>query len=60
MLPVDLVLAEVRDRQAALRPPASTAVLAVRPNALRRAVGAWIVRLGRAIAGPSAASPRLA
>jgi hypothetical protein len=60
MLRIDLVLQEARDRQAALRPARRHAVLAARPNAIRRLVGGWLVRAGRVVAGHPTAHARLA
>lgn len=59
MVRIDLALEEARDRQAALRPSPRLPRTA-RPNALRRQLGVWIVRLGRAVAGHPAARARLA
>ena len=60
MLRIDLALAEARDRQAALRQHARPFPRRARSNAARRALGAWIVRLGRVIAGRPATTARLA
>jgi hypothetical protein len=57
---MDLVLQEARDRQASLRPSRRLVHRPTRPNAARRLVGAWIVRLGHAVAGRPAAHARLA
>ncbi len=59
MLRIELVLQEARDRQASLRPSRRLAA-ASRPNLVRRLVGGWIVRVGRAVAGHPAAHARLA
>jgi hypothetical protein len=60
MLHIDLALDEARDRQAALRHPVCAPRASSRPNAVRRLLGVWIVRLGWAVAGGRAAAARLA
>ncbi len=60
MLQIDITLSRVRDRQAALLASAVPGRHARhgRPNAVRRQLGAWIVRLGLAIAGRPGTSLR--
>ncbi len=59
MLPVIVALQEARDREVSLRRrvlrPRSDR-LAARPASLRRRVGAWLVRLGRTVAGQPASA----
>jgi deoxycytidylate deaminase len=55
MFRIDVALHEARDRQAALRRASAMALLARRPATLRRQLGAWLVRTGRVIGGPSTA-----
>lgn len=57
MLRIELALQQAHDRQAALRRPASERPHSRRPNAARRLVGAWLVRLGRAVAGRPSSAP---
>lgn len=56
MLHVELVLAAAHERQAALRHAAALPG-AVRFRPVRRRVGAWLVRLGRTVGGPTVSSP---
>jgi len=53
MLQIDITLSRVRERQAALFASAvpSRQARRERPNAVRRQLGAWIIRVGLAIAG---------
>ena len=60
MLPIDLALAAARDRQTALRHPARALLPPARPNAARRLLGVWIVRVGWAVAGSRTSAARLA
>jgi len=60
MLRIDLLLAEAREREAALRHSAHPRLARARPNAIRRTLGAWIVRRGRAVAGRPTSVARLA
>ena len=52
MFRIDLALQEASDRQAALRRSARL-LPRRRPSSRRRQVGAWIVRVGRVVAGRS-------
>ncbi len=55
MLHPYITLLVVRERQEALRRTATPPGARGRP--VRRRVGAWLVRLGRAIGGPATSSP---
>ncbi len=57
MLRTDLALQEACDRQAALRRHTDSVRRQARSGPVRRRVGAWIVRLGRAVAGRPATAP---
>jgi hypothetical protein len=53
----DLVLQQALDRQAALRGDAHAPQRRRRRGLVRRRIGAWIVRVGRHVAGERPASP---
>jgi hypothetical protein len=55
----DIDLAAANGRQAALRRPAGLPRRRDRSSTVRRRLGAWIVRLGRAVAGRPSTSPAL-
>lgn len=57
MFRIDVALHEARARQAALlRRASAEALTARRPATLRRHLGAWLVRTGRVVGGPSTAN----
>ena len=53
MFRIDVALLEACAHQAALRRGAGVAQLTQRPASFRRHLGAWLVRAGRAVGGPS-------
>jgi hypothetical protein len=53
MFRIDVALLEACAHQAALRRGAGVALLTRRPASFRRHLGAWLVRAGRVVGGPS-------
>ena len=57
MFHIEHCLEDARQRQASLRPASPHRHARRRPGAARLRLGAWIIRLGRAVAGRAATTP---